>query len=774
MINFNKLTDPQEFISFYFNQLQTELESNELTISKVGALGYLLHIMGNMQFDIKQYYDGLFREAFPISALDDSNLQQHSLTFGYNYDNAKSALLDGFIEFDFLNLPARSNIVTKREIVLRDINFILDDLNFILLSSYKVIIDISLSSEQYQCQIIDENFDFHIHPISNTNPTVPLLSCKQYSEEVRFFNIPSYPFASYYSIEIDIVDQIETIKIDVKEYNSEDYKSFNVSKTKTFFRDSDEYVFYKIQYRQNIPLLIIELGSGIKGKYIPNSEIKVTIYTTKGAMGNIGNTVISREIKGYLEIIDYKDSEVVYTISNIFAANQFLKINIENGSGGRDILSGNSLRKELLTYIQTRNNLISELDFNNILSKYFKYFCFLFKKTHFQDNIMSIYISFLNRYLQPVKTISKNINENDFENKSVTINDIKYVIFPEFTFNDTTFVSPLLYQYNNLLNVYSANLLIKSSIFSISNIIKLNDSYTGIEPLIKLKVEFDIEKLNIKFAILPLIADSSFKYKIITDIIQGFVDETTKELLIDKLIYGSFIVNVDIFKNDDRLFQVKFNNIGLIENISDILKLKKFSGKIIDVPLIEKGEFFNDEVFYLNKLSNQLKTLSLSETRLVSDEIQLKLLNSYFVPKEILTRLTVQQYAFDLYLPLNIQIDLLLERNYILTNSIDITSVIIKLRLSVANFLSEKNNISIKFYSSKLIDFIHNTNDWIKNVNITLKDSKNNTIESNNIETIDQQTYISTSTKEEILNFCPILWWFDINRLIINYTFYGD
>jgi len=507
MINLNKLTDPQDFISYYFNEFKNELEADDLSLSKVGGLGFLLNMMGNTQFDIKKYYDGLFNEAFPVSSFNDVNLQQHSLMFGYNYDNAKSSLLVGNILFDFLNLPPRSSLTRKRKIELADISFIIGSLNFILDSKYSVIIDIDDSQfEYYKVELIDSNNELQIIPISESYPLVAITDCKQYSVDVREFNIPSYPFGSYYTIEIELDDFIENISVKVKEYNSLIEKSFNTSKVKTFFTNLDEYVFYKIIYRDSKPILIIELGYGKKGKYIPNSNVTVELKKTKGSAGNIGKMTVSQIFKGRIEITDYdKDGKEITTISNILSPNQLLTFDIVNAIGGEDILSGDSLRKSLLQFIQSRNNLISELDFKNILSKYFKYSNFLFKKIYFQDNIMSVYVSFLNRYLQPIYTLSKNINENEFLKKSTTSNDEKYVYYPEIEIEGKIFISPFLYKYDRFLNVYRGYLVLPEYVFSLNNIQKSSAANVSLEPIFKLKLNFNFTDISTTVTILPII-----------------------------------------------------------------------------------------------------------------------------------------------------------------------------------------------------------------------------------------------------------------------------
>ena len=785
MKNLNNLTDPQSFITYYYNELKSQLESDDLSISKVGVIGYLLHIFGNLQYDIKKYYDGLFKEAFPITAVNDINLQQHAITFGFNYDSGTAAFLTGLIYFDFLNLPSRSIDTVRREVDLQNITFTIDGLNFVLETDYKLIIDIIDFTDYYKSRLISKTGEYQMLSMSSQYPTTPIDGCKQILPETTYFNIPSYPYNSYYTIEINLLDVdmfIESIDILVKEYNSDTFVSYDSSRIKTFYTPTDMVVFYKTIYRNNEPILVIELGSGKKGKYIPNSEIQVILYKTKGVLGNIGNATVSQNISGYVQIIDYDASgQVLYTLANSITPDQFIKFNIEKGSGGSNALFGDDLRKELIKFIQSRNNLLNELDFKNTLTKYFSHVEFLFKKTYFQDNTMNIYVSILNRYNLPISTLSKTMDESIFINSQSILNGVKYNFYPEITIDGIVFLSPFLYEYNEFLKLYKGYLIITDQTFNLNSLLKVNLAYTQTEPMIKLQVVFNYQTLTFNFKVLPIIDNSIFKYKLkIQNLnIDSFVDDITKTHTYSGIIVNKLTVYVYVYDDqNNQLYEIKFNNVGLIENTEQFIQLKSLpyltNDILIDVPLISRDDFLLDESFYLGKLINQVQTTNLSEVQLVTDNLQLKFINSYYVPRVYSEKLTIQAYDFSIYLPLKVNISLILEKQYVINNSTDIISAVASLKLSIASYLNNRIDTTIKFYGSQLIDFIHNSNPWIKSVILTLVDNRDFTIPLSNIETIDQKIFISKNSKIEILEYCPFLWWFDINNINIQYNYLGD
>lgn len=68
--NLSKLT-PEELTEFFMNGLKTELGVYDLQANKVGFLGYLVNMLGNITYDSKIYKDMLFNEAFPATARQD-------------------------------------------------------------------------------------------------------------------------------------------------------------------------------------------------------------------------------------------------------------------------------------------------------------------------------------------------------------------------------------------------------------------------------------------------------------------------------------------------------------------------------------------------------------------------------------------------------------------------------------------------------------------------------------------------------------------------------
>lgn len=70
-INLKTLT-PEEFSNYFYEEIKNKLGIYNLQCNKVGLIGFLTNILGNISYDSKLYVDNLFKEAFPATAqLDD-------------------------------------------------------------------------------------------------------------------------------------------------------------------------------------------------------------------------------------------------------------------------------------------------------------------------------------------------------------------------------------------------------------------------------------------------------------------------------------------------------------------------------------------------------------------------------------------------------------------------------------------------------------------------------------------------------------------------------
>jgi hypothetical protein len=918
MENLDKLTIPDEFTAHYFDQLKTDLEAQNIQLSKVGFAGFLFNLFGNVQFDIKTYYEHLFKEAFPITALDDKNLGYHSDVFGYVPALGEFSKLVGILELNMEALPIMLGNVSKREIYFKDIQLTIDDIIYTLVAEYKIVLRAVGSNVIGHVEIITDSGKQKVIPFQIADPSFPIFDFNQYVLETTSFVSTDYIFGTSYSHTIAIGEDDYVTQIDV----TIDGESYNTSRNKSFTGPDEKVVFYEITPDNN---LIVELGSGINGKYVPGSSVSVTVYKTQGALGNIGIQETS-SFEGNIHIFNYDDTgAVISQLVNPVSVSSVLSANIERAIGGKNPLKGKELRTELIKYIQSRDSLNSETDYRYILDDYFDDYEVIFKKLKVAENIFYVYQFFKDRYNNPVYTTSASVLEDEFNTTSID----NSVYYPEFELAGEAFISPFLYIYDPLLNVYNGHIVKKQPIFYSTGTINIDPSDFDVPPLIFLQLEYNVNTTTIYIKSYQDITDYKFTLNIPTldisnIILINSIEENTLEYNYTGIISEIADITIDVYDIlDIHKFSILFEEVQQVVDISDVLMLKTYTKKdllkyIVNLSLIHKDTFFADEEYYLDKIIAILSTIDVDQNRLISDEIQIRLLNTYNVDANYLRRTTLQEHnisdievsevtlradvdgdlsgtyfemnsidnqfyiwfnipglnssdprpdldndisakkeevridieenftaneirtvlmetlnafkdgaiflAYDdkncddfdqsdgivrietldggtikeirdpdplsnnpnrptgftfgiikpgidigLKLPFTLNVNLSVDKQTILTNNISLTTELEDVKLELATFLFEnKTKIYQKFYSSEIIEILHHR-DWVKSAKVILTDVDGKTIEDSNIEILPYTTIESNMDKEELLDYTPILYYFDINNINIEY-----
>ena len=114
------LTTPTDYINHYVDILKKEYELNDLKIDYHGFIGFIMNLFGWTNFDLKQYYDYLFKEGFLATADETKNLYLHASKNNYQIAFANAASAYGNLIFDFSKLPVRPSNIFKREAVFPD------------------------------------------------------------------------------------------------------------------------------------------------------------------------------------------------------------------------------------------------------------------------------------------------------------------------------------------------------------------------------------------------------------------------------------------------------------------------------------------------------------------------------------------------------------------------------------------------------------------------------------------------------------------------------
>jgi hypothetical protein len=912
MDNLDKLTIPDEYIAHYFDQLKSDLSTQNIQLSKVGFAGFMFNLLGNTQFDIKSYYEHLFKEAFPITAMDDKNLGYHSDTFGYVPALGQYSKLRGDLELNLDSLPILLGNIAKREVHFKNVELDIEGIIFTLASKYVAVLKKSGNNVTGHVEILTAEGKQKLIPFQLADPTFPIYDFNQYQLDTTTFTSPDYIFGTSYSYSIDIGEDDYVTQIEV-EVEGEKY---DTSRNKSFAGPDEQVVFYEITPDNR---LLIELGSGINGKYIPGAIINIIVYKTKGSLGNIGSQQL-KVTSGDIQIFDYADDNTLITqLINPTGISNVLSADIESGYNGKDPLKGKALRDELIKYIQSRNNLTSETDYRQILDNYFDDYEVIFKKMKMCENVFYVYQFFKDRYQNPVKTITKNVLETDFVSSMVG-NSIYY---PEFELEGETFLSPFLYIYDSLFNVYNGHIVKKAPTFYSTGITIVDPNDLDIPPLVFIQLECNVNTTTIVIKSYQDISENKFTLNIPTlnmaDIILSpSIEENTLEYVYDGIFIDIVDITIDVYDiYDIHKFGILFEEVQQVVDISGLLKLKTYTKTdgnkyVVNTSLIHKDTYLGDEEYYIDKIINVLGEVDIDSNRMISDEIQVRLLNTYNVDANYLRKITSQHHNisdievthvtlradsggdlggtyfelnsinnqfyvwFDvdgnsndprpdldndfsakkeeikctissnstigevrfavqdtlnnyqlgsifkatsedmidgvlsvwtveggtvknirdpdptsnnpnlptgftyaivgvgkdigLKFPLKLKVELAVDKQTIISNNIPLSTELEEVRTELAMFLyEEKTKIYLKFYSSEIVDILHNRI-WIKSAKAYITDVDGKMVEDSNIEILPYYTIEEDLQKEELLDYTPMLWWFDLNNIDIVYT----
>lgn len=402
---------PEEFVNYYYEKLKTDLQVYDLQISKVGFVGFFLNLLGYTHFDLKQYYDSLFKEAFIGTSQIEANQYLHASIYGYIPSFATAASAVGTIEFDMINnLPRRQSNVVRREVIVGfaastgtykslSSTFKINDIQFSIDAVYKFIEVIETSGTYYFVDIMTNDGMKITIPSPSVTISAPLYSTIQTNTKEISFELKPYNFGSHQThyFGIDPGYYLSDLEVYVTEVGSSIEERYSIEYAKYLTSGNDAKVFLRKVTSTNY---ILEFGSGVRGKWISGASIRLVIKSTRGAAGNlIDKTNTKIELDGPVLAFDYVYSSGGQLSSvglNPIIMQQPL-VNFDYAEGGRDPLSGEDLRDTIINFIQTRDNLVSQQDFYNVVKNQLTDFKFLFKKLNVLDNTFYLCRSFRDR-----------------------------------------------------------------------------------------------------------------------------------------------------------------------------------------------------------------------------------------------------------------------------------------------------------------------------------------------------------------------------------------
>jgi len=341
-------------------------------------------------------------------------------------------------------------------------------------------------------------------------------------------------------------------------------------------------------------------------------------------------------------------------------------------------------------------------------------------------------------------------------------------------------ISPFLYVKNDILNTYDAKIVNNKDIFP-----QIDEIYTTNEKIPNFKIQMDLVKdsssstLNYRFKILEIDDLSNYYFSLSID----KLDLVNEILNSENNFEYKTEFDIDIFslplnctleiynQHNQKLAKFKLINFKFIYDISDILSIKRYidystsTTYLIQIPFLSKEKYLDNKDEILNQLINMLYSSNLSEYRLPTVSHEFRLSNTLEVDDINI----FEEYnpsdksAHFLDLPLKLNIKIYFDKNYIIQNNANIYELIDQIKLDLAKYLHENFfTHSIKYYTSKIVDLLHNY-PFVKYAKVITPNT--------NIVMKDIYKYLDeiSSDKLKLASFNPVYFWFDLNDINVEY-----
>jgi hypothetical protein len=411
-------------------------DMEDINLLKVGFLGYLMQITGDSIIDSTFERDSLRSEFYLSSATRSESIYEFAKEQNYPISNATPSKMSVNICISKKELIAvKTQSDDKFEFKIpKDSIFMVGGIPFMLENSIKVIISYIGTSKNslidlenplnYALTATYDVTDCNIYdnkgrPSSFSKRTTPYLKTWtskvqgedyffiladiwQIEKKSKIFKITSNDIADLLFFKADFTNQIAQFNV----YYNKSVNPLPVYFNNTFTPDEPEYCFYSYLGDNNLQISFSSLPNNFRPKF--NSELKVDIFTTKGAKGNFsfkdtGEITLKPGESGKLPLSLYITK-------------------VSDATGGKDKPTYKEIKKTLIENNLVRESIITENDLNIFFNKSISSLSInngkikIFKKR--DDILKRIFSIFLmlkdrNNIAIPTNTIDLQLNVSD-------------------------------------------------------------------------------------------------------------------------------------------------------------------------------------------------------------------------------------------------------------------------------------------------------------------------------------------------------------------------
>jgi len=206
----------------------------------------------------------------------------------------------------------------------------------------------------------------------------------------------------------------------------------------------------------------------------------------------------------------------------------------------------------------------------------------------------------------------------------------------------------------------------------------------------------------------------------------------------------------------------------------------------LSVPVLADTQYTLDRPSILSNMILNYSSISISANRAISDEVQLKFINTESIALKYLQQIMTNGSSYvssgatavqvnapnGIKLPLKISIVLLLNRQIITSTNANVSADIDTLKLTIAEQLTAKwTGIQIRISDADLV-FISKNIPYVDDANVSFTDSSAVPvpIALNEINVLPEATILASMTKADRIDYVPSLLHWDVNNINVTYT----
>jgi len=328
-------------------EVQNYLDIADVELSKSSFLSYIINILSTLTANILFYQISVYKEFFLTKAQLNNSVINGAASIGYMPDDASYAKLDILLTFPFRFDTPKIEFVFPKFTAFK-----IDTIRYVIDYNLKFVV---IANSIVKCYKYNDTSNEEVFPyIDNEQNTFSLLINTKQIDEIHFeFSVVDtgmeYQFTEY---SMNFNGQLADINVVVEEPNSGikyQYERFS----SIYLMTSEDCGFVSRKTDTGHDILF---GNGLIGKQPqPGSIIRITVYTTLGANGNVikGKIADLPRINGITD--DGRYEKVTYSASNPSIA-----------IGGKNEPSLEEIKYLAIDNLTALHRLVSENDYNRI------------------------------------------------------------------------------------------------------------------------------------------------------------------------------------------------------------------------------------------------------------------------------------------------------------------------------------------------------------------------------------------------------------------------